>query len=179
MNYSVMNIYEEYIESVIQLAKDAAYDDRYEEAKRLLEGALMEEPGYAKVHARLGDLYHYDLENKAMAARHYELAIKFYPAYQEVYQDLVTLYQDERNYVKLKRLLKKATAVKTLDPVFLYEKLGMADEAQGHFKEAIAWYRKGLLESLNNADTTELKKHIRRNRYKRFKLRRKRKIEAI
>lgn len=171
-----MNIYEEYIESVIQLAKDAAYDDRYDEAKRLLEGALMEEPGYAKVHARLGDLYHYDLENKALAARHYELAIKFYPAYQEVYQDLVTLYQDQRNYVKLKRLLKKAIGVKALDPVFLYEKLGMSEEAQGNYREAIGYYRKGLLESLNNNDTSELKKHIRRNRYKRFKLRRKRNV---
>ena len=173
-----MNMYEEYIESVIQLAKDAAYDDRYDEAKKLLEGALMEEPGYAKLHARLGDLYHYDLENKALAARHYELAIKFYPAYQEVYQDLVTLYQDERDYVKLNRLLKRAMGVKALDRVFLYEKLGMTEEAQGNFKEAIAWYKKGMLESLDNANTAELKKHIRRNRYKRFKLRRKRRSEA-
>ena len=173
-----MNIYEEYIESVIQLAKDAAYDDRYDEAKRLLEGALMEEPGYAKVHARLGDLYHYDLENFALAARHYELAIKFYPAYQEVYHDLAKLYQDERNYVKLKRLLKKGIGVKGLDPVFLYEKLGMAEEAMGNYKEAIGYYRTGLLKSLNNNDTTELKKHIRRNRYKRFKLRRNRKVSV-
>ena len=169
-----MNLYEEYIESVIQLAKDAAYDDRFDEAKRLLEGALYEEPGYAKVHARLGDLYHYDYENKELAIRHYELAIRFYPAYQEVYQELVSIYQDQRNYVKLKRLLKKGMGVKALDPVFLYEKLGMAEEGQGHYKEAIGWYRKGLQESLNNNDTSELKKHIRRNRYKRFKLRRRR-----
>lgn len=174
----IMNIYEEYIENVILLAKDAACDNRYEEAKKLLEGALMEEPGYAKVHAKLGDLYYYDLENTEQAARYYELAIRFHPAYQEVYRDLTDLYQEVQEYQKLTRLLKKALGVKGLEKVYLYEKLGQAEEAQGRFKQAIEYYKKGLLESLDNANTAELKKHIKRNRYKRFKLRRKRKAEA-
>ena len=165
-----MNIYEEYIENVIQLAEDAIHDSRPDDAKRLLEGALMGEPGYAKVHAKLGDLYCYETKNLAMAERHYHLAIRFYPEYHEVYRDLTDLYLDHRKFDGLKKLMTKAIGVDGIDKAFVYEKLGQAAEAEGQYKEAIGYYRKGLFESLDNADAAELKKHIKRNKYKRLRL---------
>ena len=166
-----MNMYDEYIENVIQLVDDALRESRIEEAKRLLEGALMEEPGYAKLHAKLGDLYYYETENLAMAENHYHLAIRFYPKYQEVYRDLADMYLDHRKFDGLKKLMTKALDVEGIDQAFVYEKLGQAAEAQGQYKEAIEFYRKGLFASLDNTDASELKKHIKRNKYKRLKLR--------
>ena len=183
-----MNMYDEYIENVIQLVDDALHESRIEEAKRLLEGALMEEPGYAKLHAKLGDLYNYETENLAMAENHYHLAIRFYPKYQEVYRDLADMYLDHRKFDGLKKLMTKALDVEGIDhglkklmtkaldvegidQAFVYEKLGQAAEAQGQYKEAIEFYRKGLFASLDNTDASELKKHIKRNKYKRLKLR--------
>lgn len=166
-----MNLYEEYIENVIQLAEDASRDNRLDEAKRLLESALMEEPGYAKVHAKLGDLYHYDFENMELAERHYLLAIRFYPAYQEVYSELVSMYMDHKKYKGIQRLMEQAKGQPGVDQAFVHEKLGLCAEAQGEYRKAIDHYKKGLFESLDNRDTAELKKHIKRNRYKRLRIR--------
>lgn len=169
-----MNIYEEYIENVIQLAQEAINENRLEEGRRLLESGLMEEPGYARLHAKMGDLYCYDLENLELAERHYHLAIRFNPKYQEVYSDLASMYLDHKKYKGLRMLMKKALEVEDIDRAFVYEKLGMASEAEGRYKEAIQYYKKGLFESLDNVDADELKRHIKRNKYKRLKLRWKR-----
>lgn len=173
-----MNIYDQYIENVIQLAQEAIRDSHLEEARKLLESALMEEPGYAKVHARLGDLYYYELENLEMAERHYHLAIKFYPGYQEVFDDLTSMYMDHKKYKGISLLMKKAIGTEGIDQAFVFEKLGLAAEAEGDFKTALQHYRKGLFESLDNYSTGVLKKHIKRNKYKRLKHRWKRRKQV-
>lgn len=164
-----MDIYEEYIENVIQLAEDAMYDGRYEEAKRLFESGLIEEPGYPKLHAKLGDMYHYHHINLALAERHYQLALHFKPDYKEIYEELTTLYLDHKKYEGIKALMKKAIKVDCVDKAFVHEKLGMVEEALGNYKEAIQHYRKGLFASLDNDNVDELKRHIKRNKYKRIK----------
>lgn len=166
-----MNIYTEYIENVIQLAEDAMDHGKYDEAKRLLESGLMEEPGYAKLHAAMGDLYWYNLENLELAERHYHLAIRFYPQYESVYRELAIMYQKHNKYKGLKALMQKAMKVKDLNKSFIFEKLGLAEEAEGNYKNAIQFYKRGLIEAMNNNDADELKKHIKRNKYKRIKVR--------
>lgn len=166
-----MNMYTEYIENVIQLAEDAMDYGKYDEAKRLLESGLMEEPGYAKLHAAMGDLYWYNLENLELAERHYHLAIHFYPKFESVYRELAIMYLKHNKYKGLKALMLKAMKVKDLDKAFIFEKLGQAAEAEGKHTSAIDYYRQGLLESMNNNHADELKRHIKRNKYKRFKMR--------
>lgn len=169
-----MDIYEEYIEYLIQLAEDSMDYGNYEEAKRLLESGLMEEPGYAKLHAKLGDLYHYNLSDLALAERHYQLAIRFKTDYEEVYEDLAALYLDNKKYKCLKYWMRKAEDVESLNKTFVYQNLGKVAEAEGDFNEAIRLYKTALMESLDNYTSGELKKHIKRNKYKRFKQRWKR-----
>lgn len=166
-----MDIYEEYIENVIQLAEDAIYDGRYDEAKKWLESGLMEEPGYPKLHAKMGSLYHYNFDNKALAEKHYHLAVKFNPQFQEVYEDLAQLYLDHKKYVGLKALMLKALKNDGIDKAFVFENLGKVTESEGDYKKAINYYKKALFEALDNYDADELKKHIKRNKYKRIKLR--------
>ena len=67
--------------------------------------------------------------------------------------------------------MQKAIKVKDLNKSFIFEKLGQAEEAEGNYTEAINYYKQGLIESMNNDDADELKKHIKRNKYKRIKVR--------
>ncbi|GAB5528037.1 MAG: hypothetical protein Roseis2KO_59090 [Roseivirga sp.] len=177
-NSNIMNTYTEYIENVIQLAEDAMDHGKYEEAKKLLESGLMEEPGYARLHAAMGDLYWYNLENLELAERHYHLAIRFDPKFESVYRELAIMYQKHNKYQGLKSLMQKAMKVADLDKSFIFEKLGQAAESEGRYKNAIQYYKQALLESMNNKDAEELKKHIKRNKYKRLKMRWKRAISA-
>lgn len=169
-----MSTYESHMEYLIQLARDAMYDDRFDEALNLLESGLLEEPGYPKLHAVMGDLYSLHLDNPELAERHYLLTIKFDPKYWEAYVDLADLYQEHQKYEGIKKIMHQATQVKELDKAEAFERIGIAEERQGRYTEAIDFFKRSLLESVDNDSTQELKKHIKRNRYKRFKQRWKR-----
>ncbi|MFY0593126.1 hypothetical protein [Roseivirga sp.] len=164
-----MDIYEEYIEGLIQLTEDALIDDKYEEARNWLESGLFEEPGYPRLHAKLGDLYHYNLKNCEKAELHYQLAIKFNPNEQEFYEDLVQLYYAENKYQGIRIWMKKAIPYENINRVFIYGNLGQVAEAENNYNLAIAYYKKARLASLNNFVTAELKGHIKRNKYKRLR----------
>ena len=61
--------------------------------------------------------------------------------------------------------------VEGFNKTFVYENLGKVAETQGQFSKAIAWYRKGMMQALDNYDVDDLKDHIKRNKYKRLKKR--------
>lgn len=166
-----MNIYEEYIESIIQMADQAIDNGQYEEAKKWFEKGLYEEPGSAKLHFRLACLFQYSLCSNAGAEKHYWLAIKFEPDYRNAYDNLAQLYLDNEKYTGLEKLMLRAIKVEGFNKTFAYENLGKAAEAQGQFKKAIALYRKGMMQALDNYDVDDLKDHIKRNKYKRLKKR--------
>ncbi|NVJ46049.1 MAG: hypothetical protein HWE21_13415 [Cytophagia bacterium] len=166
-----MDIYEEYIENVIQMADQAIDNGLYDEAKKWFEKGLYEEPGYAKLHYRLAYLFQYNLFDNAGAEQHYWLAIKFKPDYRYAYENLARLYLENEKYDGLENLMRKAIRVEGFNKTFAYENLGKVAEAQGQFKKAIAQYRKGMMQALDNYDVDDLKDHIKRNKYKRLKKR--------
>ncbi|OEK03991.1 tetratricopeptide repeat protein [Roseivirga misakiensis] len=164
-----MDIYEEYIEGLIQMAEDALYDDKYDEARKWLECGLHEEPGYPRLHIKLGELYHYHIKNCEKAEFQYQLAIKFNPKEQEFYENLVQLYYEENKYQGIRIWLNKAIPYENINRVFIYGNLGQVAEAETNYNMAITFYKKARLASLNNYVTDELKGHIKRNKYKRLK----------
>lgn len=166
-----MDIYEEYIESIIQMADQAIDNGQDDEAKRWFERGLCEEPGSAKLHFRMACLLQYGLDDKAGAEQHYLLAIKFKPDYRSAYVNLAQLYLDNEKYVGLENLMQKAMKVEGFNKTFVYENLGKVAEAEGQFSKAIAWYRKGMMQALDIFDVDDLKDHIKRNKYKRLKKR--------
>ena len=166
-----MDIYEEYIESVIQMADQAIDNSQYDEAKKWFELALYEEPGYAKLHYRIACLLQYNLFNYSQAEKHYWFAIKFNPDYKCAYDNLAELLLESSNYKDLEKLMHAALEAKSLHKAFAYEHMGKAAEAEGDYKTALSLYRKGIMASLENYDVDDLKDHIKRVKYKRFKKR--------
>ena len=103
-----MDPYETHIENVIQLSDEALNDGNYEEARGLLENGLMEEPGYAKLHLKMGDIYQYHIQNPELSEMHYQWAIKFNPRSEEPYEELAELYNEHKKYAGLRHWIQYA-----------------------------------------------------------------------
>ncbi len=165
-----MKLYDESIEQLIILAEDAVFDGNYTQAKNLLDSGLMDEPGYPKLHYTLAWMYHYYQINLALAERHYLLTIYFDKAYFDAYEELTSLYLEERKYKRLVDLMEKAGNVKRMDQEFVLTTLGQLAERQGRFGDAIHFYKKAMMHCMDNYNAKELKQHVKRTRFKRFKM---------
>ena len=164
-----MKLHDESIEYVIELAEDAIMDGDCQKGKGMLESILMEEPGYARAHASLAWMYQYYMDNDAMASRYYSHAIHFDPSNRYAYEQLMELYMKNRMYRVIELMMKKAMKHEGIPIEYIQEILGRAKEGQGEYKEAISYYRKVLMSCMDNEDMSELKKNIRRCRFKRLR----------
>ena len=162
------------LEILIRLAEDAIYDGDCIQAERLLKSGLLEEPGYARLHYTLGWMYNYHLEDNSKAENHYLWAIYFDPLYEDAYRELAFLYFDNREYKALKALMNKLIKKDAPGKVNAYNMLGKVAEAEAEFSIALKYYRKALMDCLNNDFSVELKQNIKRIKFKRFKTRFKR-----
>jgi Tfp pilus assembly protein PilF len=164
-----MVIIDESIEYVITLAEDAVYDGDYNQASRLLNNALYDEPGYAKLHYTLAWMYHYYQFNEPKAVRHYELTFYFDPTCEYAFRQLVELLMDKKRYEAVKAQLTKAENAGYIEKDFIYEGLGHLAEKLADYRSAIGYYRRALMHSMDNGASKELKQNIKRTKFKKFK----------
>ncbi|MEQ8469886.1 MAG: hypothetical protein RIC35_01805 [Marinoscillum sp.] len=164
-----MKTIDQNLEDLINLAEDAVYDGNYKQAHNLLQSGLFEEPGYPRLHYTMAWLYNYYCVNKLRAERHYMLAIKFDPEYEEAYMEIVDIHMEAKRFHYAKAILQKALKVERIDQGAIRKKLGIVYEKLGDYSKAIREYRIALMESTDNDDSAELKKDVKRIRMKRFK----------
>lgn len=164
-----MNMYDEGLEQLIQIATDAIFDNDYNKGRSLLENGLLEEPGYPKLHYTLGWFYHYYHENPVLAKRHYELAILFDQNYQEAFEELVELCKSQKQYDCINHYMAKARASTKIGIDYIFETQGRVAESIGEFREAQKFYRLAIQNSMDNNQTTELRKTLKRCRFKRIR----------
>lgn len=164
-----MKIVDQTIEQLIEIAIDAIYDGEYQNARGLIDSALLDEPGYPKLHSTLAWMYHYHQENYGLAERHYLLAIHFDSDYEYAWNGLIELLMTQKRYTFLQGKLLIARKNAHLDQELILRTMGKVAERQGKFQKAIKYYRLALMESTDNDDSAELKKDVKRIRMKRFK----------
>ncbi len=157
------------LEELIKIAEQTVYAGDFHQGIKLLEGCLAEEPGYPKLHYTLGWIYHYYLEDKSKAERHYQLAIYFNKEYKEAYEYLAELYFDNKKLKGLKILMEKAKEVEEIEKDFIYSMLGKIEEIEGNYTSALKFYRKALISCMDNETLKQMKLNIKRARFKRFK----------
>jgi tetratricopeptide (TPR) repeat protein len=160
---------DESIEQLIRIAEDAVYDGDCHQAFKLIHSALLDEPGYPKLHYTLAWIYHYHQVNESLAERHYQLTLYFDPEYADAYRALTDLYFKKKKYEEVIGLMEKAQEVEQLDKDFIYMTLGKVEEKRSNFSDAIHFYRKALMNSVDNEDTKELRQNIKRAKLKRLK----------
>jgi tetratricopeptide (TPR) repeat protein len=164
-----MKLFDQSLEELIRIAEETIYSGNYQQAIKLLETGLMEEPGYPKLHFTIAWIYHYYIEEKARAETHYQLAIYFDEEYKDAYKYLAELYYTNKKLKGLKVWLNKAMKTNEIEKDFVYSMLGKVAESEGNFTEALRCYRKALISCMDNSDAKELKQNIKRTKLKRFK----------
>lgn len=163
-------MYQESIEQIINWAEDALYDGDLVYARKLLYSALEDEPGYARLHFTIGWMYHYYYQNYNQAEHYYKWAIHFDSRYADAFVELNRLYNKLGWYGKVITLMKKAAEIESIDQEYINCNLAIALERKGHFQEALRYYRKALMCSLDVDSSKELRQHIKRAKLKKLKV---------
>jgi len=138
---------------LVEIYLDAENDVRnnnYTEAFKKYDSILFDEPGNAATHNSLGWIYKTQMDNYAKAENHYLAAIKSEPDYPYAYANYCILLMDQERFADLEKLIQKALKIPTTDKAQLYYRLALANEMQLKFEEAISFYEKAILFSLND-----------------------------
>ena len=154
------------LEQLITLAEDAIYDGNFDEARKMIDSGLLEEPGYANLHHTLAWMYNFHKEDATLAERHYKLTLLFDPSITEAWYQLAWFYFNKKRYETLQNLLKKAEKIEDLDKDFIFNMKGKLAELDKNYNEAIRNYRMALLNSVDNDDAKDYKDNIKRSRLK-------------
>ena len=138
---------------LVEIYLDAENDvknNNYTEAFKKYESILFDEPGNAATHNSLGWIHKTQMDNYAKAENHYLAAIKSEPNYPYAYINYATLLMDQERYSDLEKLIQKALEIATTDKAMLYHRLGLANEMQLKFDDAVSFYEKSILFSLSD-----------------------------
>jgi len=148
-------------------AEEAIRNGNYLQAKHLLESVIFEEPDFVPAHNSLGWIYKTQLDDYERAENHFLKAIKSNRNYPHTYNNLFSLYTNLEEWAKIKSLADKALKVPSVDKALVYYRLGIAEEFQLHYDEAIVFYKNALQRCLNFDTLEDYKKAIENCEYKR------------
>lgn len=163
-------MYIEYIEEVIEEADRAIDNMDYKTAESLLCNVLYDEPAYAKVHNNLGWLYLFYLNKRNKSEIHLKYALKFDPEMEAAYLNIGELYLLSKEFDKLIIIMKEALNKKSANRFMAYLNLGKAYELKGEYSLAIKNYKKALMATIDSYYTENIKKDIKRCKFKKYKL---------
>ncbi len=155
-----------HLEDVYLEAEECIRNENYLHAKQLLESIIMEEPDFVPAHNSLGWIYKSQLDDYHRAENHFVRALKTDKNYPHTYNNLFKLYTDLEQWDKIKSLAKKAIQVPLVDKALVYYRLGIAEEFQMNFEEAILYYKKAIQRCLNFENIESYKKAIANCEYK-------------
>jgi tetratricopeptide (TPR) repeat protein len=137
-------------------------NNNYVEAFKKYETILLEEPGNGPTLNSLGWLCKAQIEDFTKAESYYLACIKYSPQYPHAYNNYATLLTDMERFEELTTHLQRCFEVPTLEKSWIYLKFGFMEELKLNFKEAIVFYEKAILTSLNDDKLKEYSEHIQR-----------------
>lgn len=141
-------------------------NSNFHEAFQKYEDILYEEPGYAPAHNSMGWIFKTQFDNYQKAELHFRTAIKADPEYPHPYFHLASLLLDLERYEELEKHLNHCLSKRSLDKSWIYYRFGMLNELGGHFHQAIGFYEKALLNTMNNDKIKDYQTDIERCRIK-------------
>jgi tetratricopeptide (TPR) repeat protein len=150
---------------LVEIYLDADNDvknNNYTDAFRKYESILFEEPANAPSHNSLGWLYRTQLEDYKRAETHYKAAINGDPEYPHSYYHYAVLLLDMERYKDLDALLQKMLRLNTIEKAWVYHRQGLVAELKLSYDEAIAFFEKAFLTSLNTEKIKNYQEDIER-----------------
>ncbi len=151
----------------LYLTAEAEYkNSNFTEALRLYFEVLSEEPDCAPAHNSIGWIYRTQFDDYPKAERYYQMAIKANPTYPHSYWSLVYLLTDLERNEEVRQLMKRCQSIPSIDKSMIQQRLAVLSELEGNFNDAVGYYKKSILLTINDERIEELRKCIERCEYK-------------
>jgi len=151
-----------WIEEYINEANNFISMGEYEQALKVLNKILYEEPGYARLHYTLGCIYYYEADEIKKREQHLKLAIHFDKDYADSYVDLGKLLSKEERLDEAIKVYLKGVKAKQANKTRLLSGAGNAYELKRNYAKAIRHYRKALRHSAELWNCIVLEESIKR-----------------
>jgi tetratricopeptide (TPR) repeat protein len=149
---------DEYIEEANRLV----YNEEHEQALKILNNILFEEPGYARLHHTIGCIYFYQAEETKKAEQHFRLAIRFDPEFAEPYGDLGQLLSDDERLDEAIHIYTQGMNAKKANKTQLLSSTAKAYELKKKYTKAIKHYKEALGHSAELWNCLTLEESIKR-----------------
>lgn len=134
----------------------------YDEASNKLEKIISIDPNFGKAYNHLGYLYEVKFKEYEKGETLYKLCLEKSPLYPAVYYNYSILLSTLGKHEELKELLDKALTVPGITKSTIYNEYAILFEQQGKFGEAIEYYRKAALSTLDKNVLNQVKESIER-----------------
>jgi tetratricopeptide (TPR) repeat protein len=137
------------LEEILDQANNDIKNGLYDEATNKLEKIIDIDPNFGKAYNHLGYLYEVKFKEFEKGETLYKLCLEKSPMYPAVYYNYSILLSTLGKYDELKELLDKALNIPGITKSTIYNEYGIMLEQQSNFDEAIEYYRKCALSTLN------------------------------
>jgi tetratricopeptide (TPR) repeat protein len=151
-----------WIDEYIEEANRLACNDEHEQALKILNNILFEEPGYARLHHTIGCIYFYHAEEAKKAEQHFRLAIRFDPEFAETYGDLGQLLSDDERLDEAIHIYSQGMNAKKANKTRLLSSTAKAYELKKKYAKAIKHYKEALGHSAELWNCLTLEESIKR-----------------
>lgn len=150
------------LEEMLDQANNDIKNGYYDEATNKLEKIIDVDPDFGKAYNHLGYLYEVKFKEFEKGETLYKLCLEKSPMYPAVYYNYSILLSTLEKWDELKDLLDKAINIPGITKSTLYNEYGIMLEQQAKLDEAIEYYRKCALSTLNKDVLSRAKESIDR-----------------
>jgi tetratricopeptide (TPR) repeat protein len=138
------------LEEMLDQANLEIKNGKYEVASNILEKIIDIDSNFGKAYNHLGYLYEVKFKEFEKGETLYKLCIEKSPMYPAVYYNYAVLLSTLGKYDELNELLNQAINIPGVNKSTMYNEYGIMYEQQGKFDQAIEFYKKCALETLDH-----------------------------
>ena len=150
------------LEELLNQANLDIKNGAYEKASNLLEKIIDTDPNFGKAYNHLGYLYEVKFKEFEKGETLYKLCLEKTPLYPAVYHNYAILLSTLGKFDELKKLLDTAITIPGVTKSTMYNEYGIMFEQLGQLDEAITYYRKAGMETLDQSFLDRAKSSIAR-----------------
>ena len=150
------------LEEMLDEANLEIKNGKYEDASNILEKIIDIDPNFGKAYNHLGYLYEVKFKEYEKGETLYKLCIEKSPMYPSVYYNYSVLLSTLGKWDELKMLLDDAMNIPGIIKATIYNEYAIMHEQQGELDEAIDYFRKAGMNTLDKSVLDRAKTSIER-----------------
>ncbi len=137
------------LEEILNQANTDIKNGLYDDATNKLEKIIDIDPNFGKAYNHLAYLYEVKFKEYEKGETLYKLCLEKSPMYPAVYYNYAVLLSTLGKYAELKELLDTALTIPGVTKATIYNEYAIMLEQEGKLEEAIEYYKKCGMNTLN------------------------------